>query len=341
MNPSLPATMQAVQQDQPNGPLVYRQVPLPRPGAGQVLVRMAAAPINPSDLGALGGNTYGTERRYPFTPGIEGSGTVVAAGAGLLPRLLVGRRVACSSLAAGTWAEYMLTSAQLCAPLNGSVNQEQGSMLLVNPLSAIAIFDIARRGRHRAIVSTAAASALGQMLLALGVRRHVPVIHIVRRQEQVDLVRQRGGEYALDSSRPTFRDELREAAGKLRATLLLDAIGGSLTQQLAEAAPYGSTLLLYSRLSDQDCVINPVNALTKNLTFQGWFLANWVREQNLLQVLRLNQQAQSLLKSDLGSMVQKRFPLAAAQQALDTYTHNMTAGKVLLVANPNEVKIDA
>src|SRR5689334_15413949 len=152
--------MHAVQLEKPNGGLTVRKIPVPRPQAGQVLIRMAAAPINPSDLGALSGVSYSGQRTYPFTPGIEGSGTVIEAGAGLMPRLLNRRRVACSALMPGdgTWAEYLVTSAQLCVPLNKNVSLERGAMLLVNPLSALAMFEIAKHGKHRAIVSTAAAS---------------------------------------------------------------------------------------------------------------------------------------------------------------------------------------
>jgi NADPH2:quinone reductase len=328
--------MRAVQLDEPNGQLTLREIPVPRPGPGQVLVRMAAAPINPSDLGMFSGNGYSGPLQFPFTPGIEGSGTVVAAGAGWLPRLLVGRRVACSASLAGngTWAEYMVTGAQLCVPLNKPVSLEQGAMLLVNPLSALAIFEIAARGKHQAIVSTAAASALGGMILRVGLRRHIPVIHIVRRQAQVDLVRGQGGEHVLNSSDADFPERLKTLARQLRATLWLDAIGGQMTQQLAEAAPYGSRVLLYSALAGEACRIDPRTALTKNLHFDGWFLANWIREKNLLQVLRTSQQAQSLLSTDCHSVVHRRLPLADAQQAVDGYVQNMTAGKVLLVANP-------
>lgn len=131
--------MQAVQQDEADGPLILREVPVPEPRAGQVLVRMAASPINPSDLGALGGTSYREERSYPFTPGIEGNGTVVAAGDGLLARFLNGRRVACSALQPGdsAWAQYMVTSASLCTPLQYDVGLEEGAMLLVNPTTML------------------------------------------------------------------------------------------------------------------------------------------------------------------------------------------------------------
>lgn len=342
MNHTIPSTMHAVQLDQPNGILTLREIPVPRPQAGQVLIRMAAAPINPSDLGALSGMSYSGKRQFPFTPGLEGSGTVVEAGDGIMPRLLNGRRVACSALLTGngTWAEYMVTSAQLCIPLNKNVSLEQGSMLVVNPLSALAILDIAQRGKHRAIVSTAAASALGGMILRLGKKLNIPIIHVVRRQTQVDSVRKLGGEYILNSSDTDFVEQLQKMAHKLKATLLLDAISGSMTQQLADAAPAGSTILLYSRLSDEECIIDARTALVKGLHFDGWFLSNWVGKKNLIQILQLSQQAQSLVASDLQSPIYKHFALGEAQKALETYINHMSAGKILLVANPQEVRLD-
>jgi NADPH:quinone reductase-like Zn-dependent oxidoreductase len=303
---------------------------------------MAAAPINPSDLGSLSGLSYSGKRQFPFTPGLEGSGTVVEAGEGFMPRLLNGRRVACSAplTGDGTWAEYMVTSAGSCVPLNRNVSMEQGAMLLVNPLSALAIFEIAQRGKHRAMVSTAAASALGGMILRMGKRRGIPIIHVVRRQEQVDLIRGQGGEYILNSSDADFTEQLRTMAHRLQATLLLDAIGGRMTKDLAEAAPYGSTILLYSRLSYEDSVLDARTALIKHLHFDGWFLPNWFREKNFFQALLLSQQVQSLLGTDLQSPVHKRLPLSAAQQGLELYTRSMSAGKILLVANPQEVRLD-
>jgi NADPH:quinone reductase-like Zn-dependent oxidoreductase len=202
------------------------------------------------------------------------------------------------------------------------------------------MFEIAQQGKHRAIVSTAAASALGGMILRVGKRKEIPVIHIVRRQGQVDWVRRLGGEYVLNSSDSDFIQQLRTLAHELQATLLLDAISGSMTQQLAEAAPFGSTILLYSRLSEEECIIDARTALVKDLHFDGWFLANWLAKKNLLQVLQLAAQTQSLLATDLQSPIYKRFPLENAQKGMDTYTNNMSAGKILLVANPQEVSLD-
>ena len=312
-----------------------QEVPVPQPKKGLVLIRMAASPINPTDLNSLTGAKLYGKRTYPFTPGVEGSGTVVAAGEGVLARYLLGKRVACVAPVPrnGTWAEYMLTSATRCVPLKKNVSLEQGAMLMVNPLSALAIFDVAKRGGHQAIVSTAAASALGGMILRLGKRYGIPIINTVRREEQVELVRQRGGEYILNSRDPDFVQKLSEAAHKLKATLFLDAVAGNMTQQLVDAAPHRSTILLYANLSRKDCAFNAQTVLHKHLNLEGFYLTNWSRENGFVKSLRQAYRAQSLLGTDLYSPIAQYLPLEEAPQAIQMYMSEMTAGKILLVAD--------
>src|SRR5215472_9053466 len=174
--PPPPATMRAIQvkaYDGKPGSLTVAELPVPRPGPGEVLVKVFASPVNPSDLMFTTGN-YGFKKPLPATPGFEGSGTVVEAGSGMMARFLNGRRVTCAAadpnVAGGMWAEYVVTSAQLCVPLGKRVDMEQGATMLVNPLTAWALMEEARLGGHRAVVSTAAASALGRMLVGLGRR---------------------------------------------------------------------------------------------------------------------------------------------------------------------------
>ncbi len=135
--------MRAVVAGGNNGLPAMQQMPVPVPGPGEVLVRMEAAPINPSDIGFLNGGYGG--KTTPRIPGFEGSGTVVAAGPGILPRMLLGRRVACSAATAGgSWAEYLAARASLCVPLPAAMSFEQGATMLVNPLTALALMSIAR-----------------------------------------------------------------------------------------------------------------------------------------------------------------------------------------------------
>lgn len=161
---TIPASMQAVQllaYDGKPESITVAEVPVPRPGPGEVLVKVYASPINPSDLMFVQG-LYGFKKALPAVAGFEGSGVVVESGPGLMARYLKGKHVACAAadakISGGMWAEYIVTPAQVCVPLRKNVSLEQASSMLVNPLTAWALMEEARRGRHRAVVQTAAAA---------------------------------------------------------------------------------------------------------------------------------------------------------------------------------------
>ena len=213
-------------------------------------------------------------------------------------------------------------------------------MLIVNPMTAISFFDIAKRGRHKAIVSTAAASALGRMIIRLGRQHGVPVINIVRRQEHVELLQSLGARFVLDSNDKSFLHQLRTLTRQLKATLILDAVGGDLTQRLLEAAPFGSTVLVYSNLSGEPGIFNADTLIFGEKQVAGFFLTNWMAKKGFIRKLIDTQRVKRLATEALQTNVQKRLPLSAAQRALELYQGNMTAGKVLLVANPEEVPLD-
>ena len=242
---TIPATMRAIELrsfERTPESIVATEKPVPRPGKGQVLIKIAAAPINPSDLVFLRG-LYGAKKSLPVVPGLEGSGVVVAAGGGLQARWLLGRRVACAAPPSGdgTWAEFMVTSAALCFPLGKGVSLEQGAMSFVNPLTAWALVDLARRGGHQAVAQTAAASALGRMILRLTPRFGIQVIHIVRRGEQVELLRSDGAEQVLNSNCPAFDSELHRLCTRLNVRLAFDAVAGEMSNRLVRAlAPGGA-----------------------------------------------------------------------------------------------------
>ncbi len=206
---SYPHTMQAVFLEKPFGQLVVKEVSIRDPGPGEVLIKIAAAPVNPSDIARLR-NAHNEYDLKTYIPGLEGSGTVVAAGKGLLPRIWLGRRVACSSRypSGGTWAEYMLTSAGMCFPLSRKVTDEQGSMSLVNPFTALAFFEMVKKNLHKAIIINPAAGALGRMIELLGKKHHIPVINIVRNQKQAEFLKNLGSLYVLDSSDKSFIENL-------------------------------------------------------------------------------------------------------------------------------------
>ncbi|HEY6291463.1 MAG TPA: zinc-binding dehydrogenase [Terriglobia bacterium] len=333
----IPVTMRALELRAYDGrpaSLAVVERPVPQPGPGQILVRISAAPINPSDLMFVRGQ-YGFLKPLPAIPGFEGSGTVVAAGKGVMPRILLGRRVACAaadvSIRGGTWAEYLVTSAQYAMPLARSVDLEQAAMLLVNPLTAWALVEMARLGRHRAVVQTAAASALGRMIVRLGRRLSLPVINIVRRQEQADELRSLSAEHILVSTDADFDRQLKQLAGRLQATLAFDAVSGELTRRVLDAMPKGSRVLVYGALSLEAAQANPQSLIFEGKEVGGFWLTRWLADKSLPARFRISRQVQNLLTSDLRSEVQARLPLEAGAEALDRYAGNMTAGKVLFV----------
>ncbi len=171
----IPKTMKALQIKAYDGRLDLVNVPVPQPGPGQVLVQIAAAPVNPSDLKFIEG-LYGVRKPLPVVAGFEGSGTAVAAGPGLMGRFLMGKRVSCMATATGggSWAEFMVADARRCIPLKKHISLEQGAMMVVNPWTAWALLDTARRGGHRAAIHGAAASALGRMLVGLPAETPIP-----------------------------------------------------------------------------------------------------------------------------------------------------------------------
>ena len=332
MKPVLPEIMLAVLLREDDGCLSARHVPLPRPKAGEVLIKMAYAPINPSDLARIKRVTEHADR-LTFIPGIEGSGRVVAHGSGLLPRLWQGKRVACNSFSdkSGTWAEYMVTPASRCVPLPEEVSDEQGSMLLVNPMTAVAFFDIARRENHKAIINTAAASSLGRMVELLGKKNRIPVIHIVRNLKQKTALINLGFEHVLNSAEKGFSQELQALAHSLNATVVFDAVGGKLTRQLMLAVPPGSSVVIYGNLSGEQPEIDHRSLVTDNKKVSGFYLANSLKDTGPVATIRSILRVRNLLKNDLTIPVQGIFPLEQAQEAMDSYLGNMSAGKVLLM----------
>lgn len=332
----IPKEMKAIVLSGPGAVPTIETIPVPQPGPDEVLVKIHASPINPSDLAFLQGG-YGIQRPYPTVPGLEGSGTVVAAGKGILPYLWKGKEVACAASPEynGCWAEYLVTKATSCVPLSKKVSLDQGCMMFVNPMTALAFFDVFKKsGKQkkgkRAIVNTAAASALGRMVVKLGKKMGIPVISVVRRTEQVEMLKAEGAEHIVNSSAPNFETHLKQLANDLNARVLFDAVGGQMVQQLLDAAPKNSKLYIYGRLSPDAVEIQPGEMIFTGNQIQGFWLTGWLKNQSLLQTILNTRKIQSMLGSELGTKIQEQFAPEKVNQAVETYKNNMSNGKVLL-----------
>lgn len=333
-NKSIPDTMQAVFLEKEGGLLVVREVPVPVPGNGEVLVKIHAAPINPSDLARIR-NAHREYDLTTFIPGLEGCGTVVSAGKGFLPKLWLGKRVACSAEyhTSGTWAEYIVTRAGKCFPLKKDISDEQGSMSLVNPLTALGFIEIAKENNHQAIINNAAASALGRIVELLGNKENIPVINIVRNPEQADLLRKSGSKYVFDSSDPAFTETLGKLSAELKATLLFDSVCSRQLEKIIDVLPEKSSVIIYGNLSgEEQILINPRALIDRDIRISGFFLGNRSKENGLFKNMMNLRKVGSLMSSDMKIKIQGSFPLSRVQEAVDTYLSNMTEGKVVLKA---------
>jgi NADPH2:quinone reductase len=255
------------------------RVQTPEPKPDEVVVRIEATPINPSDLGLMfaaadmsavtfSGTSDAPVIRAPIPPaalrsftgrigqslpvGNEGAGVVVRAGASDKARALVGKTVAV--FAGAMYSQFRTIRASECLVLHPGTSAAEGASAFVNPLTALGMVETMRAEGHSGLVHTAAASNLGQMLVKLCKRDEVPLVNIVRRKEHVDLLEGLGAKDVLISEAPSFMDQLADALAATGATLAFDAIGGGkLASQILscmEAAanrnakdysPYGST----------------------------------------------------------------------------------------------------
>ena len=308
--------------------------PLPVPSPGQVLVKIGAAPCNPSDLLRLQGK-YGILKTLPSVPGWEGTGEVIASGGGWLARWLVGKRVACGLQEDrdGTWAEYSVAKANECIPLKRKLPTERAASLIINPFTAMGLLDTAKRHGHRAAVHTAAASQLGRMLLAMAKRSDYPIIHVVRRAAQAALLTSLGAEHVLNSSEDGFPERLRAACAKLRATAVFEAVGGEITGAIINVMPAGSTAYVYGALSGDPCGdIDPFELIFQEKSVSGFYLGTWLKRRGMLGILRAAGRVQQMLiDGNLRSKVQRRLTLDEAVDGLEQYIDNMTEGKVLIM----------
>lgn len=280
---------------------------VPEPGGSEVVVAVEASPINPSDLGVLLGAVdpgtlrpdgpdlvgtvpetalavYRDRLDKPLPVGNEGAGTVVAAGPDAAA--LIGRRVAL--FGGRMWADYRVAEAAAVVELPDDVSTAEGAALFVNPLTALSMVETMRAEGHSALVHTAAASNLGQMLVRICAADGIGLVNIIRRPEQAQVLRDLGAAHVVDSSQPDFADRLTEAVRDTGATLAFDAIGGgSLASSILTAmeraqppltswTPYGTTVhkqvYIYGSLDFSPTVIDRRFGLTWGVG--GYLLTN-------------------------------------------------------------------
>ena len=352
--------------------LSLHEVPVPNPGANEVLVRVEASPINPSDLGLLIASADMTTATVSGTPerpivtasvgeaslgalsarldkslpvGNEGAGTVVAAGESQAAQALVGKTVA---IAGGAmYSQYRAVDASACLVLPEGATARDGASSFVNPMTALGMTETMRREGHSGLVHTAAASNLGQMLVKLCQKDGIPLVNIVRKPDQEQLLRSLGATHVLNSASPSFSTDLVEALKATSATLAFDATGGgtlasqilngmeeAATSTASEYSRYGSNVhkqvYIYGALDTSPTV------LTRNFGMAwgvgGWLLTPFLQGAGAETFGRLRARVAAELTTTFASSYTREVSLAGTlnPDAFNEYVKRATGEKFLV-----------
>src|SRR5215469_5704299 len=352
-------------------------VPTPEPGPEEVVVRVEATPINPSDLGLLTGaadlstaKASGTKESPVVTAkvpeagmramaarlddsmpvGNEGAGVVVKTGASDAAKALMGKTV--SMIGGAMYAQYRTLRVNECMPLPAGTTAADGASWFVNPLTSLGMTETMRREGHKALVHTAAASNLGQMLNKICLKDGIGLVNIVRSREQADILRKIGAKHVVDSKSPSFMDDLTNALADTGATVAFDAIGGGrLAGQILTAmeaainrtskaaySRYGSNVhkqvYVYGTLDPSPIEINRAFGMAWGVG--GWLLFPFLMKIGRADGQKLRERIAAELKTTFASHYTK---VVSLQEALDLsnlgiYAKRATGEKFLI--NPNK-----
>lgn len=253
---------------------------VPTPGPSQVLIKVGLASINPSDVMFIKGQ-YGQPRAKGQPAGFEGVGTVVACGDEPYPKSLAGKRVAFATGVTnwGSWAEYAVAEAVVCIPLLDTVRDEDGAALIVNPLTAIAMFDIVKEAGEKAFIMTAGASQLCKLIAGLAKEEGCRPIVTVRREEQIPLLKEIGAAHVLNEKAPDFKAALREVIKTEQPRIFLDAVTGPLASVIFDAMPKRARWIIYGRLDPDTTIIRePGQMIFQHKHIEGFWLVEWMRQ---------------------------------------------------------------
>ena len=351
-------------------------VPTPEPGPDEVVVRVEASPINPSDLGLLVGaadmtsaKASGTKEAPVVTAkvpeaamkamagrldesmpvGNEGAGVVVKTGSSDAAKALMGKTVAI--IGGAMYSQYRCLKVSECLPLPAGITPAEGASCFVNPLTALGMTETMRREGHKALVHTAAASNLGQMLNKVCLKDGIGLVNIVRSQEQADILRKIDAKYVVDSTSPTFMDDLTTALVETGATLAFDAIGGGkLAGQILTCmeiaanktakvySRYGSSVhkqvYIYGGLDARPIELNRAFGMAWGVG--GWLLFPFLQKIGPADGAKLRQRVVAELKTTFASHYTQVVSLQEALQLnhIAVYAKRATGEKYLI--NPNK-----
>lgn len=283
---------------------------MPRPKKGEVLIKVAAAPVNPSDYGAWARPLREDDPWEPCPIGNEGSGVVVASGGGMWANSMVGRNVgflAGASKGQGSYSEYVVLGRMAVYQMPNDIPVEDTCSFFVNPYTAFSIVDTCRKRGGKGFVHTGAASQLGQMLVKMNsdTAKDLTIIHLVRREEQAATLRALGAQHVIVTSGDAWKEELKAAITTHGLRMAFDCVAGEMTEDLMGALPKGSTVFLYGRLSGNSARVGTLDVIYFSKRLEGFLVAGsgpqaWMNFGKPIQLLRRMRRAARAVHPWLG-----------------------------------------
>ena len=259
----------------------------PVPGPGQVLIKVRRGAVNPSDIAFVQGY-YGQARVQGRPAGFEGVGRGVAAGPGLMGRLLQGRDVGfyVSPDGSGSWADYAVTQAALALPLKKGVADRDAAGLIVNPVTAAAMLEMV--GAGEAFVFSAAASQLGKLVAGLARDQGKKMIALVRRDAPVEALRALGAAYVLNESDPGYPDALAEVLAAQKPVIFLDAVAGRASAEVHRAMGDNARWIIYGKLDMSPAeILDPSEMIFRHKSVEGFWTTAWAGKTSFLRKMRV------------------------------------------------------
>ena len=310
--------------------LRVEDVPQPEPAANEVLVRLRARPINPSDLLTVHG-LYGALPTLPATPGLEGMGEVAAVGADV-KALPVGQRVIPLGVP-GTWQEYLLLDSRQLIPVPDEVGDETAAQFVVNPLTAwiMTIEELALKPDEW-LLQTAAGSTLGRVVLQIAARRGFKTINVVRRRAQVEELKSLGADEVICTEDEEIVERVKAITGPTGLTKAIDAVGGATGAAVARALGRDGVMLVYGLLSLEPMPIDGGRMIFNTTTIRGFWLSQWFRTAPPERQQAITSELLRLMAAhEIVPPVEAKYPLAEVRAAVAHAQRPGRSGKVLLV----------
>ena len=307
--------------------LKVRTIPLPILKPDDLLIKVKYAPINPADIYFSYG-VYGIKPTLPVTLGMEGSGMITDS---IKYKDLIGQKVAflVKNEAVGSFAEYTVSTKFNIIPLRLNDELDNFSCRFVNPFTALGFNHIVEKEGHKAIIQTAANSALCKMVRKLMKAKGIKTINIVRKDQQLDSLKEDGGDFALNSESTNFENDLKNVIDETQPTCFFDAVGGKLSAKIFSLMPKKTVCYSYGALSHSPIgEIEANNFVFQEKVFRGFWLKNWLKNQNE-EVL--NKMKEEILKNGIfQTKIANIHKMEKISAALKEYRSNMSNGKILL-----------